>query len=315
MRIIIGSFNFPAAGRTLAELLPGHEVVPCAEADLAAEARQAEVLIPTMARIGPEIITGSSLRLIHQWGVGLEGVDIAAASAAGIAVCNVPAEAADANAESTAEQALFLMMATARRFNQSRGNLRQGPWGAPQGLALMGRRALIVGLGMVGTALARRLIALGMQVCATKAHPDPALAAELGLAALAGPEDLPAELAQADFVISTLTATPRTLGLFNAAAFEAMPAGAFFINVSRGGVVDEAALKAALDQGHLGGAGLDVFAVEPVDPAHPLLDHPRVVAMPHTGGVTVQSFAQIGRQVAANIERLEQGLPLLHQVN
>lgn len=284
------------------------------EADLPAQARVAKVLIPTMARIGPKIITGSSLKLIHQWGVGLEGVDISTATDMGIAVCNVPAEAATANAESTAEQGLFLMMALARRFNASRAHFSQGPWGAPQGMALMGRSALIVGLGMVGIALARRLVALGMRVSATKAHPDQALAHDLGLERLAGPGELREMLGQADFVISCLTATPDTIKLFGAETFSAMQPGAYFVNVSRGLVVDEAALLSALDV-HLGGAGLDVFAQEPVAPDNPLIHHPLVIAMPHTGGNTTQSFAQIGEQVAANIKRLRQGEPLLHQAN
>jgi phosphoglycerate dehydrogenase-like enzyme len=294
-------------------LLPDDDITPCPEERLAIEARSAQVLIPTMALIGPEIIAGSSLQLIQQWGVGLEGVDLEAAAAQGIAVCNVPAYETPGNALSTAEQALFLMMAVARRFNFARSHLTKGTWGAPQGRALWGQEALIVGLGAVGKALAARLSGLSMRVSAVKAHPDPALARELGLAALGGPDELVAMLGRADFVVSCLTATPQTLGLFNAAAFQAMKPGAIFVNVGRGKVVDEADLLAALESGHLGGAGLDVFAKEPVEPDNPLLKHPAVVAMPHTGGVTEQSFAEIGGQVAANIERLRAGQSLKHQ--
>jgi len=314
MRIIIGSLNFPAIVPILSGLLPADDIAPCPVDRLAAEVRRAEVLIPTMALIGREIIAGSSLGLIQQWGVGLEGVDLLAAAEAGIAVCNVPADETPGNALSTAEQALFLMMAVARRFNLSRGHLAQGPWGAPLGRALWGQEALIVGLGAVGRALAARLGGLAMRVSAIKAHPDPALVRELGLEALGGPDDLMDMLGRADFVVSCLTATPQTLGLFNAAAFAAMKPGAIFVNVGRGKVVNEPDLLSALEGGHLSGAGLDVFASEPVDPANPLLGHPGVVAMPHTGGVTEQSFNEIGGQVAANIERLRAGRPLRHQV-
>lgn len=315
MRIIIGSLNFPDAGRFLARLLPEDEIQPCPEAGLAAACRQAQVLIPTMARAGAEVIAGSSLRLIQQFGVGLEGVDIPAARQAGIAVCNVPADVATFNAEGTAEQALFLMLAAARRFTQAQAHFAAGPWGAPLGRAIVGGRALIVGLGKVGRALAWRLTALGMSVSAIKAHPDPKLAAELGLERLAGPDELMEMLPTADFVIAALTATPRTVGLFDAAALAAMRPGAVLVNVGRGSVVDEAALLAALNEGRLAGAGLDVFAAEPVDPENPLLGHPKVVAMPHTGGVTAQSFEQIARQVAGNIERLRRGEDLKFRAN
>lgn len=315
MRIIKASHNFPDMIPILQGLLPDDEVIAVGEEELAAACGRAEVLIPTMARVPSQVIAGSSLKLIQQFGVGLEGVDIAAASAAGIPVCNVPADVASFNAEATAEQALLLMLAAARRFRGAQAHFAAGPWGAPLGRALMGGRALIVGLGKVGRALAWRLKALGMQVSAVKARPEPGLAAELGLERLGGPEDLMEMLGRADFVVAALTATPRTLGLFNAAAFAAMPAEAVFINVGRGAVVDEAALLTALNAGRLAGAGLDVFAREPVEPDNPLLGHPQVVAMPHTGGVTVQSFAQMGREVAANIERLKRGEPLRHRAN
>ncbi len=315
MRILVASLNFPAVAQTLARHLPQDEILPTPEERLAQACKSAQVVVPTMARIPAEVIQGSGLRLIQQWGVGLEGVDIAAATALGIPVCNVPADQAVENAESTSEHAVFLMMAVARRLNQFAATFAQGPWGAPLGVSLYGRRALIVGLGRVGQALARRLKNLDMEVSAVKAHPDPALAQRLGLAELAGPDQLARLLGQAHFVAATLTANPSTVGLFGREAFAAMRPGAFFINVGRGAVVDEAALLAALDQGHLGGAGLDVFAAEPPGDDHPLVKHPLVVATPHIGGVTEQSFEAIGQQLAANIERLRRGRPLLFRAN
>ncbi|BEQ16791.1 2-hydroxyacid dehydrogenase [Desulfoferula mesophila] len=315
MRILVASLNFPAVAQTLAGNLPGDEIVPTPEPELAQACKSAQVVVPTMARIPAEVIRGSGLQLIHQWGVGLEGVDIAAATAEGIPVCNVPADQAVENAESTSEHAVFLMMAVARRLNRFADTFRQGPWGTPLGTSLFGRRALIVGLGRVGQALTRRLGDLGMEVAGIKAHPDPALAEALGLIELAGPEDLHRLLGASDFVAATLTANPSTVGMFDQAAFAAMRPGAFLVNVGRGSVVDEAALLAALDAGHLGGAGLDVFAAEPPAPDNPLLHHPLVVATPHIGGVTEQSFAAIGRRLAANIERLRRGEPLLFRAN
>lgn len=315
MRVVIGSLNFPDMNRILTRLLPQDQIGPCPDAELARACKQADVLVPTMARAGAEVIEGSSLRLIQQFGVGLEGVDMAAASAKGIPVCNVPADVGVFNAEGTAEQALFLMLALARRYKQAQTHLQQGPWGAPLGRALMGESALVVGLGKVGRAVAWRLKALGMKVSAVKASPQPGLAAELGLERLGGPDELPAMLGEADFVVLALIATPQTLGLFDRALLGRLKPGAILINVGRGTVLNEADLLAALEAGHLAGAGLDVFANEPVDPDNPLLAHPKVVAMPHTGGVTAQSFEQLGREVADNIERLKRGEPLKHQAN
>jgi phosphoglycerate dehydrogenase-like enzyme len=130
-----------------------------------------DVIIPLMHRLEPELIAGTTARLIHQWGVGLEGVDIPAATARGILVCNVPGDAT-ANADSTAEHAVFLMMGLARHIRECFGAFQKGLWGAPLGEALFGNTALIVGLGRVGKALARKLTAVGMTVEAISRIPD-----------------------------------------------------------------------------------------------------------------------------------------------
>ncbi|MBU0515464.1 MAG: 2-hydroxyacid dehydrogenase, partial [Proteobacteria bacterium] len=275
----------------------------------------AEVLIPEMLAITAEMIAAGNLRLIQQYGVGLEGVDIEAATRAGVPVCNVPGAIAPDNAESTAEHAVFLMMACARKLNECRRTMSQGPWGSPLGRALFGHQALIVGLGQVGRGVARRLRAFGVRVMATKARPDAELARELGLERLGGPDELIEMLGQADFVVSTVTANPATIGIFDQDLFVRMKPGAVFVNVSRGAVVDETALIGAIESGHLGGAGLDVFGAEPPPADHPLFGMERVVVTPHIAGVTEQSHQAIGRVVAENIERLRDGRPLLHQAN
>lgn len=307
MRILIAGTDFPGIGQTLTELLPEDELIHCPVEDLARAIPGSDVLIPAMARIGADLIVGSGLKLIQQWGVGLEGVDLQAAAREGIPVCNVPS--AQANAFSTAELAIFLMMAAGRRFHAAQESLTRGPWGFPKGVALVNRHALIVGLGRVGQALAVRLKALGMRISAVKNRPEPELAQSLGLDRLGSPADLESMLSHADFVVSTVIATPQTIGLFNRRMFGLMKPGAVFVNVSRGLVVDEAALVDALDSGRLTGAGLDVFAREPVQPDHPLVRHPKVVAMPHVGGITEQGYEEIGAMVAENIHRVRDGRP------
>jgi len=316
MRILIGDTVFPFLIDLLKPLLPQDQLRRCPKDQLMANAAWAEILIPTMALVTPEVIAAApDLKFIQQHGIGLEGVDLAAASARSIPVCNVPGHQEPANAKSTAEGAAFLMMACARRLNQARLGLVHGPWGAPLGRALFGDTALIVGLGQVGQALARILTCLGMTVLATKARPEAGLAQELGLFRLGGPAELEGMLPEADFVISTLKVTDQTRGLFNLPLFGRMKPTAFFVNVSRGGVVNETDLLQALDQGLIAGAGLDVFASEPPEPNHPLLHREDVIATPHIAGVTYQCQTAVARAMAENIRRFEQGRPVKNCVN
>jgi phosphoglycerate dehydrogenase-like enzyme len=313
MRVIIASTGFPDAGPLLRNLLPDDQVDYCAETDVAREAKKADVLIPVMAEVGADVLSGSTLKLVQQWGIGLEGVDLKAAAESGVMVCNVPADAAPGNAISTAELAIFLMMAVSRRFIDTRPSFVNGPWGGPQGQALFGRYALIVGLGKVGRYLAQRLAAFNMTVSAVKANPDANLAQTLGLEKLGGPDNLSDMLMDADYVISTVTANPTTLNLFDHDAFSRMKPGAVFVNVSRGAVMDESALLEALDSGRLSGAGLDVFNEEPTGRKHPLVGHPKVVAMPHVGGSTELADTEVARVIADNIERVRRGEAPLYQ--
>lgn len=308
MRILICDDTFPAMIDILRGLLQQDHVRVCRQQEVSREAPWAEVLIPAMARITGEIIRACpDLRLIQQFGVGLEGVEMGAAADRGIPVANVPGREAPVHAECTAEGGVFLMMACARRYKLCQKVLAEGRWGRPQGEALIGRTALIIGLGAVGKALAARLVPLGMQVMALDVDPQPDAAKSLGLALLADPGRLEELLPRADFVISTVTLTPRTRGMLNASVFERMKPTAFVINISRGPVVNEGDLLRALDAGSIAGAGLDVLIQEPPDPTYSLVRHERVVITPHTAGVTEQSFGALGRAVAENIERLRRG--------
>ncbi|NTV58777.1 MAG: hypothetical protein HGA74_16060, partial [Deltaproteobacteria bacterium] len=209
MRILICDDMFPSMIDTIRRLLPEDDVRVCRQTEVLREAPWAEVLIPAMARITADIIRSCpDLRLIQQFGVGLEGVDRGAAANRGIAVANVPGVEAPVHAECTAEGGIFLMMACARRYSLCRKMLTEGLWGRPQGETLIGRSALIIGLGAVGKALAVRLVPLRMKVIALDVDPQPGVDRELGLEFLAHPNRLNELLPRADFVISTVTLTP-----------------------------------------------------------------------------------------------------------
>ena len=242
--------------------------------------------------------------------MGLEGVDLEAAAARGIPVANVPGDQAPVHAECTAEGGVFLMMACARQYKSCQQALARGEWGRPSGEALINRTALIIGLGAVGQALAARLVPLGMRVMATDLIDRSEAAEKLGLDRLEDPSKMNDMLPEADFVISTVTLTPESQGLFNRAVFEHMKPTAFVVNISRGPIVNEEDLLVAINDGQIAGAALDVLNQEPPAADHPLVNHEKIVVTPHTAGITRQSFDALGRAVADNVKRLKKGEPL-----
>jgi phosphoglycerate dehydrogenase-like enzyme len=313
LKILLCADMFPAMIETVIRLLPEDEVRVCLQKEVPSQAPWAEVLIPAMTPITAEIIQSTpDLKLIQQFGVGLEGVDLEAASAGGIPVANVPGDQAPVHAECTAEGGVFLMMACARQYNSCQQTLARGEWGRPSGIALIDRSALIIGLGAVGQALAARLVALGMRVVATDVVALSETAVKLGLDSLEDPSKLNDLLPEADFVISTVTLTPDTRGLLNHTVFERMKPTAYVINISRGPIVNEKELLVALNEGQIAGAGLDVLNQEPPGLDHPLVNHEKVIETPHTAGITRQSFDALGHAVAGNVERLKKGKPLLN---
>lgn len=304
MRVVLCGLTFPPSRHILAPLLPGDDVVAVGEREVPSAVARADVLIPLMTRIDAGLVAATSARLIQQWGAGLEGVDAAAASAKGIYVCNVPSDVTP-NAESTAEHALLLILGCARRLRACARAFDEGVWGAPLGDALFGRRALIVGFGRIGRALARRLIAMGMQVDAIRRTPEPGEADAHGVGVVGGPADLIGLAAAADVVACTATATADSRGLIDERVLRAMKPTAILVNVGRGAVVNEADLAAALREGRIAGAGLDVFAEEPPPRSHPLLGMEQVLATPHVGGVTRQSYEGIARVIARNVRAVK----------
>jgi phosphoglycerate dehydrogenase-like enzyme len=262
-----------------------------AERPLEEQVGNAAALIPSMARITASVMAAAPrLRLVVQFGAGLEGVDRAAAEARGVAVRNVPG----VNAQAVGELALFLMLALARRLPLHGRSFAGRVVGDPVGAELRGKTLGIVGLGASGRALAGGARGLGMDVIAVRAsgRPDP-LASWVG-----GPDDLDELLARSDFVSLHLPSTPETRGLMNRARFARMKRSAFLVNVGRGDLVEREALVDALHSG-LAGAGLDVFWQEPPDPEDPLFRLENVVATPHVGGATEESFVRIADRVVS----------------
>jgi phosphoglycerate dehydrogenase-like enzyme len=180
---------------------------------------------------------------------------------------------------------------------------------------LHGATTAIVGFGKIGQMLAETLRGLGMRVVGVRRTPDPVEATPPAIAALYGPADLPRALAGARYVVSILPRTPETEGFWTDATFALLPPGAVFVNVGRGRTVDESALLRAVRSGRLAGAGLDVFATEPLPPDSPLWDEPNVLVVPHTGSETIHYTDRALAIVADNLRRFTAGEPLRNVID
>ncbi|MBE7451291.1 MAG: hypothetical protein HS111_21070 [Kofleriaceae bacterium] len=258
-----------------------------------------DVLLPSNAPVDAAVLAAAAaggLRLVQQPAAGTDGIDLAAARAHGVPVCNAPG----ANQVAVAEAALLLLLLCARRWPEARAAFAAGVIGSPPGTELAGATLLVVGPGRTGGALVERARALGMVVRTAGSRTTRA--------------ELLAELARADAVCLSCPLSPATRGLLDARALATLPAHALVVNVARGAVIDRDALVAALDRGHLGGVGLDVFWEEPWDPADPLFAHPRVVTLPHVAGSTTQAFDRIADIVVDNVGRLQRGEALRHRI-
>lgn len=303
MRILFCGDCFPSARALLKDRLSADdEIVVSSGADLRVELGRSDVVIPMMTTFDKDLISAARVRLIQQWGSGLEGVDIKAAAARDIWVANVPT--VGNNADSVAEHAILLILALLRRLVSAQSNLRLGMLGTPQGQTLSGRTVCLYGLGATAYAIARRIRAFDVRLIAITRQPHAEKTARFGLDGCYGPSDREAALVQTDILVVCLRQTQETRGLIDAAALAALPTGAVLVNTARGGLVDYGALYNALLNGHLGGAGLDVYWKEPIASDDPILAFSNVIATPHVAGVTDRSYSDIADAVACNIERL-----------
>ena len=310
VKILFCAEGYSEARDRLAPLLPADEIAWCAPGDVGASLSGVSVVIPYLAPIDAETIARGEFGLVQQFGVGLETVDVDAATRAAVWVARVPSGGVG-NAESVAEHAVLLMLAVARRWPKGARIERMGE---PAGVALFGKTACIVGLGDVGSALARRLAAFGMRLVAVRRRAMPHGDPGLGVSRVYGPDDLRIAVRDADFVVLCVKHDARSERLIDAQVLAAFRRGAILVNVARGGLVDPDALAEALASGRIGGAGLDVFWTEPPDLAHPLFRQ-NVIATPHVAGVTDASYEGIARVVADNVERYRRGEAPLYAVN
>ncbi|WP_129138645.1 phosphoglycerate dehydrogenase [Modicisalibacter coralii] len=266
----------------------------------------AEGVVATIAGGEPytaEVIADArDLKIIARWGVGYDKVDVAAATRAGIPL----AMAFGQNHESVAEYAHAMALSLACGIGRRDAMVKSGRWtfdGFHPGL--WGRVAGLIGLGRIGAAMARRLIGQGMQVLVHDPFLSESQAREAGVTKV----ELDALLERADVISVHAPSTPATRHLLDDAAFAAMKPGAIVINTSRGPLIDEAALGRALASGHLGGAGLDVFEVEPLPGSSPLRDFDNVILSPHVSGMDAMAETRVTARCVDNILAWLEGDP------
>jgi phosphoglycerate dehydrogenase-like enzyme len=247
-------------------------------------------------------------RVLSRSGIGYDNVDVAAATARGIAVCIAP----DAPTVSTAEHAVAMLLAAAKQLVPNQLRLRSGSgdyFAVNGGIELAGRTLGLVGYGRIARRVRRAAAALDMEVVA---H-DPFLTAEAEVDVEL--VDLPTLLARADVVSVHAPLTAATRRMFDAAAFAAMRPGVIFVNAARGGLVDQDALLAALDAGQVGGAALDVTEPEPLPVDHPLLHRDDVLVTPHIASATIAGKLRLYEHAVTNALAVLQGAPTPDVVN
>jgi D-3-phosphoglycerate dehydrogenase len=259
------------------------------------------VIVRSATHIDSAAITAATrLRVIARAGVGLDNVDVSAATGRGIMVVNAPTS----NIISAAEQAVALLLAVARHTAAASSALKAGEWKRSRytGVELAGKTVGVVGLGRTGVLFAQRMAAFGTRLIAYDPYVQPARAAQLGIR-LAGLEEL---LRESDFISLHVTKTPETVGLIGARELALVKPGVRIVNAARGGLIDEQALADALAEGRVAGAGIDVYAKEPCT-SSPLFGFDTVVATPHLGASTHEAQDKAGLSVARSVKLALQG--------
>ncbi|MEM7433970.1 MAG: phosphoglycerate dehydrogenase [Myxococcota bacterium] len=251
------------------------------------------LIIRSGTKVTPRVVEAADkLRVIGRAGIGVDNVDIPAASRRGIVVMNTPT----GNSVTTAEHALALLASLARRIPQAVGSMRGGKWEKSkfQGREIAFKTLGIIGLGNIGRIVADRAQGLKMKVIGVDPVMNSERSAELGIELVEFDE----LLARADFITIHAPLTPDTKNLINDAAFDKMKSGALLVNAARGGIVDEAALARAIEAGKIGGAALDVFSEEPLNKESPLLGLDNVLCTPHLGASTSEAQQRVAVEIA-----------------
>ena len=306
MNILIAE-PMAAAGIELFKSQPGWNVIVSNPKEYSKHLPEADALVVRSAvQVTPAVLAQApKLRVIGRAGVGVDNVDLPAATAAGVMVMNTPG----GNAVSVAEHTLALMLSMARRIPQASASTKSGKWEKKKfmGSELRGKTLGIAGLGSIGREVVKRARAFSMRIIAHDPYLMTQLATDLGVE-LVSLDEL---FAQSDYLTLHVSLTPETNGFLNEAAFAKMKKGIRIVNCARGELICESALKAAMENGTVAGAALDVFPNEPTGPEYPLFGVENLLATPHIGGSTEEAQEIVGVRIAEQmVEYLQSGVAI-----
>jgi len=269
------------------------------------------LIVRSGTQVTKEVFAASKgrLRVVGRAGVGIDNVDIPAATQNGCVVVNAPT----ANTVAAAEHGIALLCSFARNVPQANASMRSGKWERSKlvGVSLVDKTLAVMGFGKVGSEVARRAQGLGMKVIAHDPYAPAEKAKALGVELV----DFDEAVVRGDFFSLHMPLTPSTDKMFNSDVFSKMKNNAVIINVARGGVIDDEALGEALDKGEVAGAALDVFAVEPPPAEHPLLGRQNVILTPHLGASTVEAQEGVAVEVAEAVITALKGEPATSAIN
>lgn len=268
------------------------------------------LIVRSETKVDADVLAaGQKLKVVGRAGIGVDNIDVRAATMRGVIVMNTP----QANSIATAEQTVALMLAASRHLVQSHNSLKAGEWQRSKFLGIqLYRKVLgVIGFGRIGRLVAQRAQGFGMDVLAYDPHVSEEIGRELGVT-LVDLEDL---LAQSDFITLHTVFLPETEKMINAAAISQMKDGVIIINAARGKLIDEAALAAALQQGKVRAAGLDVYSQEPPPADHPLIGLPNVVHTPHLAASTVEAQRDVATQIVDQVLDALRGTDFRNAVN
>ena len=301
MKVLVTSKSFGKAAPDAIEMLRAHgiEVVwgskpSMSAAEIAAEIGGCDALVVGNDTVDAGVLAAADrLRLVHMHGTGLDAIDVASATQKGVLVANAPG----ANRNAVAELTVALMLVAARRIDRHIEILKSGRWERTPGNEVSGKTVGVLGLGNIGQRIVELLAGFGTRVVGVDVAPDRSWAERAGVALAASPDDV---FAQADFVVLALSLNAHTRGYVDARRLALMKPTAYLVNTARGGLVDDAALCAALAEKRIAGAAIDVFDPEPLPLDSPLRASGATLT-PHLAATSVESAGNVSRIVARNV--------------
>ena len=304
MKIVLAE-TLASSGVRLLKQQPGWDVIESNPKEFLHHLSDADALLVANAvRVNAAVLEKAPiLRVVGRAGVGIDSVDIPAATAAGVLVMNTPG----GNAVSVAEHTLALMLSLARSIPQANASIKEGRWEKRRFLGNELREKVlgVIGLGSIGREVVKRAKAFEMRVIAHDPYVNSKTAADVGVELV----EVGALYAQADYITLHTALTPESNRMLSKDAFDRMKPGVRIVNCARGELIDEQALSEALESGKVAGAALDVFEREPPSPGHPLLHSERLIATPHIGGATEEAQDILGVRIAQQVvEYLQNGI-------